>query len=155
MTFEGLCVIILYYYLYGYVLCCQLKKSLTFFFLGRQSGREKKLIREPAGSAQPGDHRGLSARVSRGPSSARADTPCYCRSARRSETVYIPWLCYCGCAAEGPVRLTELINRLMFPRWRRRRRLRRRRWWRRSVFRRFFVGGWQNCRIGIGWQFDD
>ncbi|KAL4108149.1 hypothetical protein QTP88_018395 [Uroleucon formosanum] len=84
---------------------------------GRQSGREKKLIREPAGSAQPGDHRGLSARVSRGPSSARADTPCYCRSARiRSESVYIPWLCYCGCAAEGPVRLTELINRLMFPR---------------------------------------
>jgi len=50
--------------------CCvaNWRSRLIFLFLGRQSGREKKIIREPAGSAQPGDHRGLSARVSRGPS---------------------------------------------------------------------------------------
>jgi len=134
---------VLYYIItYRYVLCCQLKKSLAFF-LGRQSGRGKKLIREPAGSAQPGDHRGLCGSL------AALRLPARTRPATVEALIGLNQYLYDGCGYAARDRcLTELINRLMFPRWRRRRW-----WWWRSVFSRLFVGGWQNCRIG--WQFND
>lgn len=122
--------------------CCVANwRSRLLFFLGRQSGRGKKLIREPAGSAQPGDHRGLCGSL------AALRLPARTRPATVEALIGLNQYLYDGCGYAARDRcLTELINRLMFPRWRRR-------WWWRSVFSRLFVGGWQNCRIG--WQFND
>lgn len=88
-----------------------IEEVACFFFLAVRADGEKKLIREPAGSAQPGDHRGLCGSLEALRLLART------RPATVEALIGLNQYLYDGCGYAARDRcLTELINLLMFPR---------------------------------------